>query len=202
VVSNIRADDETPDSPTLGSMGDALAGLSNMRIRSSSSSTNSPPPQQLTQVTSPSAPVCLQQQNNYGGSGIYGGGGIIFPGDDLDKLHGYRNGTASPPGHLQSRGNSPSDKIFELRRGSSTTPSESGASSSTDMMIMVGLGGDQSTSSSPGSASGRAEKSPRVVMKGYIAALKDGFGFIETMAQDGEIFFHSRYALLCKHFLV
>jgi cold shock CspA family protein len=28
-------------------------------------------------------------------------------------------------------------------------------------------------------------------MKGYIAALKDGFGFIETMAQDGEIFFHS-----------
>lgn len=35
-------------------------------------------------------------------------------------------------------------------------------------------------------------KTPRVVMKGYIAALKDGFGFIETMAQDGEIFFHSR----------
>jgi cold shock CspA family protein len=31
-----------------------------------------------------------------------------------------------------------------------------------------------------------------MVMKGYIAALKDGFGFIETMAQDGEIFFHSR----------
>jgi len=49
-----------------------------------------------------------------------------------------------------------------------------------------------SVSSSPSSSVSSSSKNPRVVMKGYIAALKDGFGFIETMAQDGEIFFHSR----------
>lgn len=48
-----------------------------------------------------------------------------------------------------------------------------------------------SVSSSPSSSVSSSSKNPRVVMKGYIAALKDGFGFIETMAQDGEIFFHS-----------
>jgi len=39
----------------------------------------------------------------------------------------------------------------------------------------------------------------RVLQKGYIAALKDGFGFIETLAQDGEIFFHIRYEKHCFH---
>ena len=28
------------------------------------------------------------------------------------------------------------------------------------------------------------------VQKGYVAALKDGFGFIETLEHDKEIFFH------------
>lgn len=51
---------------------------------------------------------------------------------------------------------------------------------------------EDSVSSSPSSSVSSSSKNPRVVMKGYIAALKDGFGFIETMAQDGEIFFHSR----------
>lgn len=55
---------------------------------------------------------------------------------------------------------------------------------------------EESVSSSPSSSVSSSSKNPRVVMKGYIAALKDGFGFIETMAQDGEIFFHSRYSLI------
>jgi len=42
-------------------------------------------------------------------------------------------------------------------------------------------------------SNGSSHKTARYVMKGYIAALKDGFGFIETVAQDGEIFFHSRW---------
>lgn len=47
------------------------------------------------------------------------------------------------------------------------------------------------SSESDNYASGGARRAPRFVMRGHIAALKDGFGFIETMAQDGEIFFHS-----------
>lgn len=29
--------------------------------------------------------------------------------------------------------------------------------------------------------------------QGYIAALKDGYGFIENLAHDMEVFFHFRY---------
>ena len=33
------------------------------------------------------------------------------------------------------------------------------------------------------------------VCQGFIAALKDGFGFIETVNHDKEIFFHFRYTI-------
>lgn len=33
----------------------------------------------------------------------------------------------------------------------------------------------------------------RPIMKGFIAALKDGFGFIETADHTKEVFFHFRY---------
>lgn len=52
-------------------------------------------------------------------------------------------------------------------------------------------GSDSSSSDAYASGSGSARRTPRFVMRGHIAALKDGFGFIETIAQDGEIFFHS-----------
>lgn len=35
-------------------------------------------------------------------------------------------------------------------------------------------------------------KSPLQVHQGFIAALKDGFGFIETIQHDKEVFFHFR----------
>lgn len=34
---------------------------------------------------------------------------------------------------------------------------------------------------------------PFQIYQGFIAALKDGFGFIETMEHDKEVFFHFRY---------
>lgn len=37
------------------------------------------------------------------------------------------------------------------------------------------------------------KKSNGQVTQGFIAALKDGFGFIETINHDKEIFFHFRY---------
>ena len=33
------------------------------------------------------------------------------------------------------------------------------------------------------------------VYKGFVASLKDTFGFIETLSHDKEIFFHYRYTL-------
>lgn len=39
---------------------------------------------------------------------------------------------------------------------------------------------------------GNNEKSNGVTCQGFIAALKDGFGFIETINHEKEIFFHFR----------
>lgn len=33
------------------------------------------------------------------------------------------------------------------------------------------------------------------IYHGFVAALKDGFGFIETIDHDREVFFHFRYIL-------
>lgn len=38
------------------------------------------------------------------------------------------------------------------------------------------------------------------VCQGFIAALKDGFGFIETVAHDREVFFRFRYLKLAVYF--
>lgn len=44
-----------------------------------------------------------------------------------------------------------------------------------------------------GSSSNGAASNARPVMQGFIAALKDGFGFIETSDHNKEVFFHFRY---------
>lgn len=40
---------------------------------------------------------------------------------------------------------------------------------------------------------GGAANNSRAVMQGFIAALKDGFGFIETSNHTKEVFFHFRF---------
>lgn len=45
------------------------------------------------------------------------------------------------------------------------------------------------------------KKSNGQVYQGFIAALKDGFGFIETVNHDKEIFFHYR-CLLYLYFII
>ena len=42
----------------------------------------------------------------------------------------------------------------------------------------------------------RSENGDGVKYKGFVASLKDTFGFIETMAHDKEIFFHYRYGII------
>lgn len=43
------------------------------------------------------------------------------------------------------------------------------------------------------SSNGGGSSNIRPVMQGFIAALKDGFGFIETSDHNKEVFFHFRY---------
>jgi len=47
-----------------------------------------------------------------------------------------------------------------------------------------------STTATPGAASSTSSETSDETQQGYIAALKDGFGFIETISHDKEIFFH------------
>lgn len=98
------------------------------------------------------------------------------------------------PEHANSNGlyRVSSSDIEELGQGESymTRKSSRSPSDSSDQVVINGSYEGYSTESNSPPQS--VAKTPRMVMKGYIAALKDGFGFIETMAQDGEIFFHSR----------
>lgn len=42
----------------------------------------------------------------------------------------------------------------------------------------------------------------RGIMQGFIAALKDGFGFIETVDHNKEVFFHYRYYYIFPCFVI
>merc|ERR1712051_654723 len=78
-------------------------------------------------------------------------------------------GTSAGTGHVLSK---PSDFT-------SLTATSSAGSSDLDSPASVS-GTDKSSSGDHG----------ETVQQGYIAALKDGFGFIETISHDKEIFFH------------
>lgn len=103
--------------------------------------------------------------------------------------------SASDEGERNSNGlyRGSSSDIEDMGQMECTTPRKSSRSpsDSSDKVVLNGSYGGYSSVDN-GSPPQSTTKTPRVVMKGYIAALKDGFGFIETMAQDGEIFFHSR----------
>lgn len=53
-------------------------------------------------------------------------------------------------------------------------------------------GANSNGANSNGTNSNGANPSPRPMLQGFIAALKDGFGFIETKDHDKEVFFHFR----------
>lgn len=61
------------------------------------------------------------------------------------------------------------------------------------MNIHLNSSVSNNTHNTNNTTSDKSDKQNRVEIKyGYIAALKDGFGFIETIALDSEVFF--RYA--------
>lgn len=49
------------------------------------------------------------------------------------------------------------------------------------------------TNGSSSNGGGGSSSNTRPIMQGFIAALKDGFGFIETSDHNKEVFFHFRY---------
>jgi len=107
-------------------------------------------------------------------------------------LSDYQSSSENPipsmSGSSESAKGSSSSLEFEPPQTPSRYSPDSDGKSSSDS---PGNYGTKYRANSVGEMNG-SQKPPRFVMRGYIAALKDGFGFIETAAQDGEIFFHSR----------